>query len=308
LKQSRVEIPLGRIVVVHLFQYDVIPVHVRGGVYLKRNIIIIMKKLSKEEIGKLGIYEFQAYLGAMTSPTFGGWKGTNRLIEFLNINEMKKPKILEVGCSTGYITRYIAKRFECEIIGIDLGEFVLELAREETQKLNLPNVNFQTGNVENLPFPDNSFDIVIGEAVTALVPNPIKVLKEYKRVLKSSGKIATLDLFMNESLSEELVKEISEIMFIVIGTQIRIKTFQEWEQIFTESGFNGIKMDEYYDDIFKRSYSFAELVKIVLKMLYHMIVNKEMRKKLSPTLKFARKFQKKLKGGHFGYFIFIGRK
>ncbi len=267
-----------------------------------------MKKLSKEEIGKLGLYEFQAYIGAMNSPTFGGWKGTNRLIELLKINEIKKPKILEAGCSTGYITRYIAKRFNCEITGIDLGDLVLEIAHEETQKLNLTNVIFQTANVESLPFPDNSFDIVFGEAITALVPNPIKVLKEYKRILKPHGKIATLDLFMKESLSEELVEEISKIMSAVIGTPIRIRTFQEWEQIFTESGFNGIKIDDYYDDIFKRSYSFGDLVKIMFKMLYHMIVNKEMRKKLSPTLKFSRKFQETIKEGHFGYLIFMGTK
>ncbi|MFX1346961.1 MAG: class I SAM-dependent methyltransferase [Promethearchaeota archaeon] len=267
-----------------------------------------MKKLSKDEIGKLGLYEFQAYIGAMTSPTFGGWKGTNRLIELLKIDEIKKPKILEVGCSTGYITRYIAKRFDCEITGIDLGDLVLEIAREETKKLNLTNIIFQSGNVENLPFPDNSFDIVFGEAITALVPNPVNVLKEYKRVLKPNGKVATLDLFMKESLSEESVKEINNIMSIVIGTQIEIKTFQEWEQIFTESGFNDIKMDEYDDDIFKRSYSFGELSKIMFKMLYHMIVNKKMRKKLSPTLKFARRFQKILKEGHFGYLIFTGTK
>ncbi len=266
-----------------------------------------MKKLSKEEIGKLGLYEFQAYIGAMTSPTFGGWKGTNRLIELLKINEMKKPKILEVGCSTGYITRYIAKRFDCEIIGIDIGELVLEIARQETQKIPLTNIIFQTGNVENLPFPDNSFDVVFGEAITALVPNPIKVLEEYKRVLKPNGKIATLDLFMKESLSEELIKEISKIMSVIIGAQIRIKTFREWEQILTHSGFNDIKIDAYYDDIFKRTYSSGDFVKIMFKMLYHMIVNKEMRKKLSPTLKFARKFQKKLKEGHFGYILFTGK-
>jgi ubiquinone/menaquinone biosynthesis C-methylase UbiE len=267
-----------------------------------------MKKLSKEEIGKLGIYEFQAYIGAMTSPTFGGWQGTDSLIELLNVDETKKPKILEVGCSTGYITRYLAKKFDCEIIGIDLGDLVLEIAREETQKLNLTNISFQTGNVEKLPFPDNSFDIVFGEAITALVANPVQVLKEYKRVLKPNGKIATLDLFMKESLSEEFVKEISNIMSNVIGTQIRIKTFQEWEQIFTESGFSGTKIDQYYDDIFKRSYSFSKLVKIMFKMLYHMIVNTEMRKKLPPTLKFARKFRKILKEGHFGYLIFTGVK
>jgi len=110
-----------------------------------------------------------------------------------------------------------------------------------------------------------------------------------------------------KSLNDELVIEISNIMSIVIGTQIRFRTFQEWEQIFTESGFNGINIEDYYDDLFKRSYSFADLVKIMFKMLYHMIVNKEMRKKLSPTLKFARKFQKLLKEGHFGYLIFTGK-
>jgi len=149
---------------------------------------------------------------------------------------------------------------------------------------------------------------VFGEAITALVPNPIKVVKEYKRVLKPSGKVATLDLFMKESLSEEFIEEISNIMSIVIGTQIRIRTFQEWEQIFTESGFNGIKINEYYDDIFQRSYSKSELVKIISKMFYHMIVNKEMRIKLSPTLKFARKFRQTLKEGQFGYLIFRGTK
>ncbi|KKM22978.1 hypothetical protein LCGC14_1619830, partial [marine sediment metagenome] len=117
-----------------------------------------------------------------------------------------------------------------------------------------------------------------------------------------------LDLFMKESLSEEFIEEISNIMSIVIGTQIRIRTFQEWEQIFTESGFNGIKINEYYDDIFQRSYSKSELVKIISKMSYHMIVNKEMRIKLSPTLKFARKFRQTLKEGQFGYLIFRGTK
>ena len=48
-----------------------------------------MKKLKNEEIGKLGLYEFQGYIGSMTSPTFGGWKGTDRLIELLSIEDME---------------------------------------------------------------------------------------------------------------------------------------------------------------------------------------------------------------------------
>jgi len=113
---------------------------------------------------------------------------------------------------------------------------------------------------------------------------------------------------MKESISEEFVEETNEIMSNVLGTQVKIRNFQEWEQIYNASGFNSTKIHEYYDDIFKRSYSFGEMVKIMFKMLYHMIVNKEIRQKLSPTLKFARKFQKVIKGNNFGYLIFIGIK
>lgn len=267
-----------------------------------------MKKLTKKEIGKLGIYEFQGYIGAMTSPTFGGWKGTDTLIELLQIKEMKKPKLLELGCSTGYITRYVAQQIDCTIIGVDLSNFLINIAEEEAGKLNLNNIGFQSANIENLPFPDDSFDIIYGEAITALVPDPPKVIKECKRVLKPGGKIATLDLFMKESISDDFVEETNEIMSNVLGTQVKIRNLQEWEQIFNTSGFNGTKIHEYYDDIFKRSYSFGRLLKISFKMLYHMIVNKKIRQKLSPTLKFARKFQKVIKGNNFGYLIFIAIK
>ena len=125
-----------------------------------------MRKLSNREIGDIGLYEFQGYIGAMTSPTFGGWKGTDRLIELLDIKEMGKPRILEVGCSTGYITRYVAQKFDCEIVGVDLSEILIELARDESEKLKLTNVSFERASAESLPFVDSSFDIVyeIGRA------------------------------------------------------------------------------------------------------------------------------------------------
>ncbi len=268
----------------------------------------MVTKLSKEEIGKLGMYEFQGYIGAMTSPTFGGWKGTDKLIELLKFKEINSPKILDVGCSTGYITRYIAQRFDCEIIGIDLSELIIKIAQEEANNLNLTNISFQTANVEKIPFPDNSFDIVYGEAITALVPDPIRVINEYKRVLKPGGKIATLDAFMKESVTDEFADEINEIMTNVIGTKIKIKTLQEWKKIYQETGLQEVKINDYYEDIFKRPYSFKQMAKITFRMLFHMITNKKVRQKVFPTLKFARKFQNALKGDSFGYLIFTGKK
>jgi ubiquinone/menaquinone biosynthesis C-methylase UbiE len=267
-----------------------------------------MKKLTKEEIGKLGLYEFQGYIGSMTSPTFGGWKGTDRLIKLLNIKEMEKPKILEVGCSTGYITRYVAQKFDCEIIGVDLSTLLMEIAEEESRRLNLKNISFEYANVENLPYPDNTFDIVYGEAITALVSDPLKVLEEYKRVLKPGGRVATLDLFKKESLSAEFVAETNKIMSKVIGAQIKIRSLREWKQIFEESGFNSINTYDYYEDLFERDYSFGKKLQLTCKLLYHATVNKEIRWKIVPPLRFAKKFQKALKGGNYGYFIFAGVK
>ncbi len=267
-----------------------------------------MRKLSNEEIGKLGMYELQGYIGAMNSPTFGGWRGTNTLIEKLNMGEKKKLKLLEVGCSTGYITRYIAQQYDCEIIGIDLSEVLLEIAREEALELNLTNVSFQKGNAENLPFSDDSFDIVYGEAITALVPDPLKVINEYRRVLKPGGKLATLDLYMNESLNKNLVIELNEIMTNVIGTEVKIRTLKDWKNIYMETGFDSIQIEDHHEDLFKREYSFGTMVKITFKLIYYLIFNKKVRKKVMPTLKFARKFQDALKRDCFGYFIFMGIK
>jgi ubiquinone/menaquinone biosynthesis C-methylase UbiE len=269
-----------------------------------------MRRLTNEEIGKIGLYEFQGYIGAMTSPTFGGWKGTDKLLELLNIKDIERPRILEVGCSTGYITRHVAQKFDCEIVGVDLSEILIELAREESEKLNLKNISFERASAESLPFVDNSFDIVYGEAITALVSDPVMVLKEYRRVLKKGGKVATLDLFTNESLVSEFYQEMKNIMVMsnIIGPETDIRTLREWEDIFKEAGFKNIRINDYYEDIFLREYSFSEKIMITIRVLYHMAINRDLRRKLAPMLKFVKKFQKALKGDSFGYFIFTGGK
>jgi len=265
-------------------------------------------KLNKRQIGKLGLYEFQGYIGAMTSPTFGGWRGTDRMIELLSPYSFKGSKILEAGCSTGYITRYIGNKFDCEITGVDLSELLVDIACARSDEQGLKNISFQQANVEELPFPEASFDLVYGQAITALVPDPLKALREYYRVLKPGGKVATLDLFRLENLSAEMIDETNEIMSKVIGAKVNIRTLEQWKQLFTAAGYDKINIQDYYDQIFVRDYSTSETLKITFKTLWFMAVNKNIRSKLLPTLKFAHKFQEALKGHNFGYLIFIGEK
>ncbi len=113
---------------------------------------------------------------------------------------------------------------------------------------------------------------------------------------------------MKESLSAEFAEETNEMMSNVIGTQVKIRNLQEWKQIFKESGFSSIKIDNYYEDQFRRHYSFGDKVILTYKLLYHITVNKEIRQIIVPPLKFAKKFQKALKGDNYGYLIFTGVK
>lgn len=99
-----------------------------------------------------------------------------------------------MGCGPGTITTGIAKYIpQGSIIGVDLTSEVIAQAKElAEQKGGLPpNVSFTTGNVlEGLPFEDETFDAVFMSQVLIHIPEPVKALKELRRVLKTGGFIA----------------------------------------------------------------------------------------------------------------------
>ena len=101
-----------------------------------------------------------------------------------------KGKILEIGIGTGRNLPYYPRG--CEIIGVDLSEKMLEIARSLALNLGL-SVTLLTMDVENLAFKDNTFDTVLCTLSLCTVPNPIHALYEMKRVCKPEGKILLLE-------------------------------------------------------------------------------------------------------------------
>lgn len=113
--------------------------------------------------------------------------------------------ILDIGCGAGVDT-VIAALMVGEsgpVTGIDLVPEMLERAKENTRLVGALNVEFMEGSAEELPFPDNSFDVVISNGVFNLVVDKVKALGEVYRVLKPGGRFMLAD----QVLAGELPKE-----------------------------------------------------------------------------------------------------
>lgn len=100
-------------------------------------------------------------------------------------------KILDVGCGPGTITCDFAKLVsQGNVVGVDFSEDVLQIARKEAVTREIANLTFQTASALELPFADETFDVVHCHALLSHVPNARKALAEMHRVCKTGGYVA----------------------------------------------------------------------------------------------------------------------
>ena len=95
-------------------------------------------------------------------------------------------RVLDVGAGTGENFYYYPR--SCEITAIDLSEKMLERAKRKALKLGR-DIEFYIGDTEHLPFPDESFDSVVDSLCLCTYNNPIRALREMRRVCKPNGQI-----------------------------------------------------------------------------------------------------------------------
>lgn len=105
------------------------------------------------------------------------------LSDYLGKDQIKHSKALDVGSSTGIIDSFLASKFK-DVWGIDIDQNGVNFAKKNFKHRNL---HFLKVSAENIPFQNNSFDIVICTHVYEHVNNPNKLLSEIYRVLKPNG-------------------------------------------------------------------------------------------------------------------------
>ncbi len=100
-------------------------------------------------------------------------------------------KVLEIGVGTGKNLAYYPENCS-EVVGIDLSPGMLAKAKERAHEAKVP-VKLYEMDAQNLEFADASFDTVVATCVFCSVPDPVKGLKEIKRVCKPGGKVILLE-------------------------------------------------------------------------------------------------------------------
>ncbi|KAH3675494.1 hypothetical protein WICMUC_002685 [Wickerhamomyces mucosus] len=126
------------------------------------------------------------------------WRTAENCAEYMLKYVKHNYKILDVGSGPGTITKSFAKYIpDGYIIGI---EPTAELIEEASKDPNLPyNVRFEKASVFNLPYSDNSFDIVHAHQVIVHLSDPLKALNEMTRVLKPGGLLCIKDAEMDST-------------------------------------------------------------------------------------------------------------
>ncbi len=134
------------------------------------------------------------------------------------INRMaarKSDRILEVGVGTGINTTLYPR--ECFVTGIDLSESMLEKARERVSRKNVRNVRLVQMDAADLKFADGSFDIVYAPYLISVVPDPIRVAQEMRRVCRPGGRIIFLNHFLSPNAALSRVERWISPLTVHIG-------------------------------------------------------------------------------------------
>jgi SAM-dependent methyltransferase len=149
--------------------------------------------------------------------------------------------VLDLGSGGGIDVLLSAKRVgpAGKAYGLDMTDEMLALARENQRKSGLENVEFLKGEIENIPLPDNSVDVIISNCVINLSADKNRVLREAFRVLKPGGRFAVSDVVVHG----EVPQQIRDSMLLWVGCIAGALQDTEYFAKLAEAGFEAIEIE-----------------------------------------------------------------
>jgi arsenite methyltransferase len=149
--------------------------------------------------------------------------------------------VLDLGSGGGIDVLLSARRVgpTGKAYGLDMTDDMLALARENQREAGVENVEFLKGEIEHIPLPDNSVDVIISNCVINLSGDKDQVLREAFRVLKPGGRLAVSDVVTRGEVPEEVRKN----MLLWVGCIAGAMQDGEYVAKLTAAGFGSIEME-----------------------------------------------------------------
>ncbi len=149
--------------------------------------------------------------------------------------------VLDLGSGGGIDVLLSAKRVgpTGKVYGLDMTDEMLALARENQQKAGATNVEFLKGEIEHIPLPDNSVDVIISNCVINLSSDKAAVLREAFRVLKPGGRFAVSDVVVRGDVPDAVRKS----MELWVGCVAGALHENDYRQFLGEAGFESVDVE-----------------------------------------------------------------
>mgnify|MGYP001264865597 FL=1 len=182
-------------------------------------------------------YSDDELAGVPTGANLGLGCGNPQAIASLKEGEA----VLDLGSGGGFDC-FLAARQVGEtgrVYGVDMTPEMVSLARRNAVKGGYHNVEFRLGEIEYLPVPDNSIDVIISNCVINLSPDKPQVFREAFRVLRSGGRLAISDVVKTADLPEEICGDLDSLASCVSGAS----TIGELEGMLIASGFTDVVIE-----------------------------------------------------------------
>ena len=149
--------------------------------------------------------------------------------------------VLDLGSGGGLDVLLSAKRVgpTGRVYGLDMTDEMLALANENKAKAGIQNAEFLKGEIENIPLPDDSVDVIISNCVINLSADKDRVVREALRVLKPGGRLAISDVVTRGEISPELRKSV----LLWIGCVAEALEQNEYRAKLSSAGFEQIEIE-----------------------------------------------------------------
>jgi arsenite methyltransferase len=149
--------------------------------------------------------------------------------------------VLDLGSGGGIDVLLSARRVGStgKAYGLDMTDEMLALANENKRKAGAGNVEFLKGEIESIPLPDSSVDVIISNCVINLSADKPRVLREAFRVLKPGGRFAVSDVIRRGEVPEQIAKNVQAWIGCVAGAL----EINEYKDLLAEAGFTSIDIE-----------------------------------------------------------------